>query len=76
MDRPYYVIDAFAHEHYAGNAAAVVLDAEGLSEAEMQSIAAEFNLSETTFVLPPQSPEASVRFRWYTPTTEVAGRSL
>ena len=72
MSRQYYVIDAFTSQRYAGNAAAIVLDAEGLSDREMQLVAAEFNLSETTFVLPPQSHDASVRFRWFTPTTEVA----
>ena len=72
MKRQYYVIDAFTSERYAGNPAAVVLDTDGLDDSEMQQIAAEFNLSETTFVLPPQTTEASVRFRWLTPTTEVS----
>jgi PhzF family phenazine biosynthesis protein len=76
MGRPYYVIDAFASERYTGNPAAVVLDAEGLDDAAMRAIAAEFNLSETTFVLPPQSDRGTsagphVRFRWFTPTVEV-----
>jgi PhzF family phenazine biosynthesis protein len=72
VDRRYLVVDAFAHEPFTGNPAAVVLDAENLIDAEMQSIAAEFNLSETTFILPPRTPEASVSFRWFTPATEVA----
>lgn len=72
MERDYYVVDAFTHQRYTGNAAAVVLGADGLSDAQMQSIAAEFNLSETTFVLEPHTHEALVRFRWFTPTTEVA----
>jgi len=76
MGRPYYVIDAFASERYTGNPAAVVLDAEGLDDAAMRAIAAEFNLSETTFVLPAQSDRGTsagphVRFRWFTPTVEV-----
>lgn len=71
MQRQYYVVDVFAHERYTGNAAAVVLDADELSDAEMQSIAGEFNLSETTFVLPPETRQATLRFRWFTPTTEV-----
>jgi len=77
MGLPYYVIDAFASERYTGNPAAVVLDAAGLDESAMQAIAAEFNLSETTFVLPPIQPRKTedgrlhVRFRWFTPTTEV-----
>jgi PhzF family phenazine biosynthesis protein len=72
--RPYYVIDAFAFEPFTGNPAAVVLDAEGLDDRQMQSIAAEFNLSETTFVLPVvegSAPRDAVRFRWFTPAIEV-----
>ena len=72
MGKAYYVVDAFASERYTGNPAAVVLDAAGLEDGEMQALAAEFNLSETTFVLPPQTPKAAVRFRWFTPTTEVS----
>jgi len=77
MGLSYYVVDAFASERYTGNPAAVVLDAAGLHKSAMQAIAAEFNLSETTFVLPPIQPRKSdlgrphVRFRWFTPTTEV-----
>jgi len=77
MARTYYVIDAFSSEPFTGNPAAVVLDAEGLDDKVMQSLAAEFNLSETTFILPPTSrgPDdgvaLSVRFRWFTPTAEV-----
>ncbi|MFQ5495556.1 MAG: PhzF family phenazine biosynthesis protein, partial [Phycisphaerae bacterium] len=52
MARDYFVVDAFTSEAFAGNAAGVVLNAEGLDEAAMQAVAAEFNLSETTFVLP------------------------
>ena len=70
MGRPYYVVDVFTNERYAGNAAAVVLDADGIGDETMTAIAAEFNLSETTFVLPPTG-DAAVRFRWFTPTVEV-----
>ena len=70
MGRPYYVVDAFTNERYAGNAAAVVLDADGIGDKTMAAIAAEFNLSETTFVLSPEG-EGAVRFRWFTPTVEV-----
>lgn len=71
MKRRYYVIDAFASESFQGNPAAVVLDTEGLTVDLMQSIAAEFNLSETTFVLPPATDASQFRFRWFTPTIEV-----
>jgi len=76
MGREYFVIDAFATEPFTGNPAAVLLDGSGLSDEEMQQIAAEFNLSETTFILPPagtyQGVNSAVRFRWFSPTTEVA----
>ncbi len=78
MERLYYVIDAFSHERFGGNPAAVVLDAEGLTDTQMQRIAAEFNLSETTFVLLPGtkakngSAATTVRFRWFTPLAEVS----
>jgi PhzF family phenazine biosynthesis protein len=84
MERTYYVVDAFASQPFTGNPAAIVLDARGLDDLEMQAIAAEFNLSETTFILPPtatglpverngsvDAADLSVRFRWFTPTTEV-----
>ena len=83
MDRAYLVVDAFASEPLTGNPAAVLPDAEGLTDGQMQAIAAEFNLSETAFILPPTDPvrsgdleadrrsDLSLRFRWFTPTTEV-----
>ena len=65
--RRYVTVDVFTDRRYAGNPLAVVLDAEGLSEAQMQAIATEFNYSETTFVLPPADPAHSARVRIYTP---------
>ncbi|MEY9973472.1 PhzF family phenazine biosynthesis protein [Lysinibacillus sp. RC46] len=47
-----YHVDAFTTEKFGGNIAGVVLDAEKLSENEMQSIAKELNLSESVFLLP------------------------
>lgn len=67
----YAVVDAFASELYTGNPAGVVFDAVGLDQARMSAIAREFNLSETTFVLPAEVPGAAVRFRWFTPAAEV-----
>ena len=55
MPHEYFVIDAFSGEAFGGNPAAVVLDADDLSDERMKAIAAEFNLSETTFVLSPES---------------------
>ena len=53
LPRAYTVVDVFSQVPFYGNPVAVVLDAQGLSEAEMQTIARWTNLSETTFVLPP-----------------------
>jgi PhzF family phenazine biosynthesis protein len=75
MHKPYFVVDAFASAAFTGNPAAVVLDADALDDRSMQLIAAEFNLSETTFVLKPQqnhAGQAAVRFRWFTPASEVS----
>lgn len=75
MHRPYFVVDAFASAPFTGNPAAVVLDADALDDRSMQLVAAEFNLSETTFVLKPQQNHAghtAVRFRWFTPAAETS----
>lgn len=67
----FFLVDAFATSAYSGNVAGVVPDADALSDRQMQAIAAELNLSETTFVLKPTREDASMRFRWFTPTSEV-----
>ena len=69
--RRFKQVDVFTTKPFWGNAVAVVLDAEGLSPEEMQRIAAWTNLSETTFVLPPTSPEADYRLRIFTPRVEL-----
>lgn len=71
MSNEYRVVDVFTDQPYDGNPAAVVLDARDLSDTAMQRVAAEFNLSETTFVLPPDDPAADLRIRWFTPGCEV-----
>lgn len=55
-----------------GNPLAVVFDAEDLNDAQMQAIAAWTNLAETTFVLPPSTPEAHYRVRIFTTQREIA----
>lgn len=70
--RAYQQVDVFTTTPYQGNPVAVVLDAEGLSTAEMQRFARWMNLSETTFVLPPQAAEADFRVRIFTPGTELS----
>jgi PhzF family phenazine biosynthesis protein len=64
-------VDVFTRVPYAGNPVAVVLEGAGLSAGDMQRIAAWTNLSETTFVLPPGSPEADYRLRIFTPRAEL-----
>jgi len=53
MKVPFQTVDVFTDRQFGGNPVAVIPDARGLSDAQMQAIANEFNLSETTFVLPP-----------------------
>ncbi|MCK7595255.1 PhzF family phenazine biosynthesis protein [Pseudomarimonas salicorniae] len=64
-------VDVFTRVPMRGNPVAVVLDARGLDGEAMQRIAAWTNLSETTFVLPPESAEASYRVRIFTPMQEL-----
>jgi len=65
-------IDAFTDIPFEGNPAAVVNNASTLTDNQMQNIAKEMNLSETAFVLKPTTPDANLRIRWFTPTTEVS----
>ena len=69
--RPFAQLDVFADRPQRGNPLAVVLDAEGLSEQDMQRVAAWTNLSETTFLLPPTVPGADYRVRIFTPVGEL-----
>jgi PhzF family phenazine biosynthesis protein len=64
-------VDVFGSEPYLGNPLAVVLEAEGLSDADMESFARWTNLSETTFVLPPTRDGADYRVRIFTPGGEI-----
>jgi trans-2,3-dihydro-3-hydroxyanthranilate isomerase len=67
----YVTVDVFTAERFGGNPLAVFPEAAGLSDAEMQTIAREFNYSETTFVLPPAEPAHTARVRIFTPTREM-----
>lgn len=67
---PYHQVDVFAPRPLAGNPLAVFPDARGLSDAEMQAVAREMNLSETTFVLPPEDG-GHARVRIFTPLLEL-----
>jgi trans-2,3-dihydro-3-hydroxyanthranilate isomerase len=65
-------VDAFTERPFAGNPAAVVLDAHGLSDTQMQSIASEMRVAGTAFLLPASRPDCQWRLRWFTPTREIA----
>lgn len=70
----YRIVDAFASRPFQGNPAAVVLEADALTDSQMQQVASEFNLSETVYVLRPAGPHTgtTVRLRWFTPQCEVS----
>lgn len=63
---PFALVDVFTREPLGGNPLPLVADARGLSDADMRRIAAEFNQSETTFLLPPTGPHADRRLRSFT----------
>ena len=65
----FFQVQAFTKDGAGGNAAGVVSDASGLSEAHMQAVAAQAGYSETAFVCP--SDTADHRVRFFTPTREV-----
>jgi len=67
----YETVDVFTEDRFGGNQLAVFTDARGLSDAEMQSLAAEMNYSETTFVLPPADPANTARIRIFTRVHEM-----
>jgi PhzF family phenazine biosynthesis protein len=71
IQRRFKQIDVFGSQPYLGNPLGVVLDGDGLSDAEMQAFARWKNLSETTFLLPPTTPEADYRVRIFTPVREL-----
>ena len=71
MSRRYVQVDVFADRPGAGNPLAVVLEAEGLSDDDMQAIARWTRLPETTFVFPATSDDASYRIRMFSPRREV-----
>jgi trans-2,3-dihydro-3-hydroxyanthranilate isomerase len=71
MKLNFVTVDVFTGAQFAGNPLGVVLNAEGLTGGEMQAIAAEFNLAETTFVLPPKDPANTAEVRIFTPRYEM-----
>src|SRR5713226_1902851 len=71
MQLNFVTVDVFTDRRFGGNPLAVVLDGRGLATQQMQSIAAEFNLAETTFVLPPRDPAHTAEVRIFTPKAEM-----
>jgi trans-2,3-dihydro-3-hydroxyanthranilate isomerase len=67
----YEIVDVFTDRPFAGNPLAVVFDAHALGTEQMQTIAREFNLSETVFVLPSTAATATYRARIFTPEQEL-----
>ena len=70
-DFAFETVDVFTTTRFGGNPLAVVLDARGMDDAAMGRVAREFNLSETTFVLPPEDPAHTARVRIFTPAGEI-----
>ncbi|AUH33901.1 PhzF family phenazine biosynthesis protein [Paracoccus tegillarcae] len=67
----FYICDVFTDRPFTGNPLAIVMDAGALSTAQMQTIARQFNLSETIFVMPPRDPAHTARVRIFFPTAEI-----
>jgi trans-2,3-dihydro-3-hydroxyanthranilate isomerase len=70
MGYHYYICDVFTNTRFGGNQLAVLPEARGLSDRQMQQVAREFNFSESTFVLAPERGQTR-RVRIFTPTTEI-----
>lgn len=71
MNLPFVTLDVFTGQRFAGNPLAVVFDADDLSDAAMQTIAREFNLSETVFIHRPADPARRADVRIFTPGREL-----
>jgi trans-2,3-dihydro-3-hydroxyanthranilate isomerase len=67
----FYIVDVFAEEKYAGNQLAVVGNAKGLSDGQMQKITKEMSYSETTFILSEEQRNGGYDVRIFTPAAEV-----
>src|SRR5256885_359552 len=71
MPMNFYILDVFAPRIFAGNQLAVFPNAADIPRSRFGQLAREMNYSETTFVLPPKSPEANAAMRIFTPHTEL-----
>ena len=71
MQHEFVTIDVFSDRRFGGNPLAVVLNGAGLTLSQMQAIASEFNLAETTFVFPPKDASHTAEVRIFTPKAEL-----
>lgn len=71
MRRRFVTLDVFTQTRFAGNPLAVVLESDGLDKDAMQTIAREFNLAETVFVMQPANPDHRAALRIFTPKSEL-----
>lgn len=67
----HYLLDVFTNQPFGGNQLAVFLDGTSYTSEIMQKIAKEFNLSEVTFLLPPEDPANDYKVRIFTPAREL-----
>ena len=71
METQFYQVDVFTNLLFGGNPLAVFLKGEDFKEDQLQQVAREMNLSETTFVFPPSHPDADFDVRIFTPVKEI-----
>lgn len=71
MKLPFFTYDVFTREKFSGNPLAIVMEADALTDRQMQTIAREFNLSETIFVRKPADPANTASVRIFFPTAEI-----
>jgi PhzF family phenazine biosynthesis protein len=67
-----FQVDAFTSQRFCGNPAGVVLEADALSDRDMQALARELNNGDTAFLLRPDAPDHDLRVRFFTPRREAA----
>lgn len=71
MEYEFVTVDVFTDRRFGGNPLAVFPNAKGISDSDMLALAGEFNLSEITFVLPPEDPAHTARVRIFGPKAEL-----
>ena len=71
LETPFFQVDVFSNDLFGGNPLAVFLHGEDFTEIQLQQVAREMNLSETTFVFTPSIPEADFDIRIFTPEKEI-----